>query len=199
MKTRGWLAGCAGLALSFTAGQAMAAQAADAKVRELIDAIGVTKTLTQMNSQMAGMMQQKLPCVPASYWQGFIDASGTEQLISHMVPIYQKHFTAEDIDGLLKFYKSPLGQKVVVEMPLVVAEAAQYNRQWGQERGLQMVATLKKQGTIEANGKCPGAASTAAASQPASSSSVPASASTAAPAPASKPATTKSTRRKKKH
>ncbi|HEY9130718.1 MAG TPA: DUF2059 domain-containing protein [Dyella sp.] len=155
MKKSVWLGLGLGLAFSAVAGQALAAQASEAKVKELMDVVGVGKMMSQMNSQMAGIMQQALPCVPGSYWQGFIDANGTQQLIGRMVPIYQRHFTAEDVDGLLKFYRSPLGQKVINEMPSTMAEGMQIGQQWGQERGRQMVADLQKKGTLDAQGRCP--------------------------------------------
>ncbi|BDU20991.1 DUF2059 domain-containing protein [Dyella sp. GSA-30] len=167
MKKSVWLSLGAGLALTLTAGQALAAQATEAKVRELMDAVGVGKMLSQMNGQMAGVMQQTLPCVPGSYWQGFIDANGTQQLIGRMVPIYQRHFTAEDVDGLLKFYRSPLGQKVITEMPATMAEGMQIGQQWGQERGRQMITELQQKGTLDAQGRCPASPAAAPATQPA--------------------------------
>jgi hypothetical protein len=167
MKKSVWLSLGAGLALTLSAGQAFAAQASEAKVRELMDAVGVGKMLSQMNGQMAGVMQQALPCVPGSYWQGFIDANGTQQLIGRMVPIYQRHFTAEDVEGLLKFYRSPLGQKVITEMPATMAEGMQIGQQWGQERGRQMIAELQQKGTLDAQGRCPASPAAAPATQPA--------------------------------
>src|SRR6185312_15325722 len=106
-------------------------------------------------SQMAGVMEQAVPCVPASYWQGFIDASGSQQLLGRMVPIYQRHFSADDVAGLLKFYKSPLGQKVITQMPVTMAEGMKIGQEWGRERGQAMIRQLQQDGTLDANGRCP--------------------------------------------
>lgn len=171
---RNWKGIAAGLVLATCVGQAMAAPPSEAQVRQLMDAVGMGRMLSQMNSQMAGVMANALPCVPASYWQGFVDANATNQLIGRMVPVYQKHFTAEDIDGLLKFYKSPLGQKVITQMPATMAEGMQVGKQWGQERGQQMISQLQSQGTLNAQGQCP---ATGGAAKPAP-----------APAPAAAPA-----------
>jgi hypothetical protein len=38
------------------------------------------------------------------------------------VGIYDKHFTDEEIKGLLEFFGSPLGQKVATEMPKINRE-----------------------------------------------------------------------------
>jgi hypothetical protein len=144
-------------------GNAWAEQPSEQQVRQLMTTIGLGKTLVQMSSQVAGMMQKRLPCVPADTWQNFIDADASEQLIGRMVPVFQKHFSAEDIDGLIRFYSSPLGQKVLTEMPQAMAEATQANAQWSQERMTQLVGQLKKDGKLNASGQCP--SSVAAADQ----------------------------------
>lgn len=108
-------------------------------MRELFEVMHLNQAFTQMNDQMAGMMGQVAPCVPASYWQDFIDARAGEQLLSRMVPVYLRHFTAQDVAGLLKFYKSALGRKVITQLPQTMAEGMKIGQQWDRERGLEMV------------------------------------------------------------
>jgi hypothetical protein len=153
-----------GLALAMAGGQVMAASgpASEAQVRQLMDVVGVGKMLSQMNYQAVATMQQSLPCVPAEYWQNYMDANATQQFIGRLVPVYQKHFNAEELEGLLKFYRSPLGQKVINEMPTTMAEANQAGRQWSQERSDQMIAELKQKGSLDASGRCPSKVATAA-------------------------------------
>jgi len=127
------------------------------QVKQLMAVFGVDKVFSQMNTQMASMMSQQVPCVPTSYWQGYIDADGVKALTERMVPIYQRHFTAEDVEGLLKFYRSPLGQKVITQMPQVMSEATLANQQWGQERAQQMLGQLEKDGKLDAQARCPAA------------------------------------------
>jgi hypothetical protein len=143
------------LAMGSVAAQASPAPASEAQVRQLMEVVGVGKMLSQMNYQAVTTMQQSLPCIPAEYWQNYIDANGTQQFIGRLVPVYQKHFTADELDGLLKFYRSPLGQKVINEMPTTMAEANQAGRQWSQERSDQMIAELKQKGSLDASGRCP--------------------------------------------
>ena len=132
-------------------------EASPQQVRELLHLVGMDTIQQQMNAQMTAVMQRALPCVPASYWQGFVDADATRHLIDLTVPVYQKHFTAQDLDGLLAFYRSPLGQKMIRVTPLITAERIQIARQWGQQRGTQMMADLKAKGTLDDKGQCPAA------------------------------------------
>jgi len=167
---RKWIGIATGLALACAAtGQVLAAQPSEKQVRELFEVMHMSQTFSRMNAQMIEVMGKAVPCVPASYWQGFIDANGSQQLLNRMVPIYQSHFTDDDIAGLLTFYRSPLGQKVLTQMPLTMAEGMKVSQQWGRERGQAMIGELQSRGTLDAEGRCP-ASPGAAAPQPAPAS-----------------------------
>jgi len=45
-----------------------------------------------------------------------------DEMLSDMIPVYQRHFTKSEIDALTAFYSSPPGQKFLHEMPVVTAE-----------------------------------------------------------------------------
>jgi uncharacterized protein len=48
-----------------------------------------------------------------------------DEIIQAMIPGYQKHFTREDMAAMTAFYASPLGQKVLQELPAVMQEGMQ--------------------------------------------------------------------------
>jgi len=48
-----------------------------------------------------------------------------DEMMQAMIPAYQKHFTKGDIDSLLAFYSSPTGQKLLRELPAIMAESMQ--------------------------------------------------------------------------
>jgi len=45
-----------------------------------------------------------------------------DEMLNDMIPIYQRHFTKSEIEGMTAFYSSPTGQKFLHEMPAVTAE-----------------------------------------------------------------------------
>src|SRR5579863_8438472 len=49
----------------------------------------------------------------------------SDQIVDAMTPTYQKHFTKGDIDAMNAFYSSPVGQKVLAELPSVLQEGNQ--------------------------------------------------------------------------
>jgi uncharacterized protein len=48
-----------------------------------------------------------------------------DEMIDAMVPIYQKHLTKSDLDAVIAFYSSPVGQKLLKEQPAMMAEGMQ--------------------------------------------------------------------------
>ena len=48
-----------------------------------------------------------------------------DEIVQAMIPAYQKHFTKGDIDAMSAFYSSPVGQKVLEELPAVIQEGNQ--------------------------------------------------------------------------
>ena len=48
-----------------------------------------------------------------------------DEMLQAMVPAFQKHLSKGDIDSLVAFYSSPTGEKVLREMPDMMAEAMQ--------------------------------------------------------------------------
>jgi len=54
-----------------------------------------------------------------------------EELNERAIPVYDKHFSAAEIKEMIRFYETPLGQKVLKEMPVVTAELQQMGQAWG--------------------------------------------------------------------
>ena len=50
---------------------------------------------------------------------------GMEDLIKDVVPIYQKHLSRSDVEAVIRFYSSPVGQKIRREQPAMARESLQ--------------------------------------------------------------------------
>jgi hypothetical protein len=46
-----------------------------------------------------------------------------DEMMQASIPVYQKHFTKGDLGALTVFYSSPTGQKVLHEMPAIMADS----------------------------------------------------------------------------
>lgn len=88
------------------------------------------------------------PKIPAEFWDEFIARAKREmpRFIDMLVPVYDSHFTTEQLDQLLAFYQSPLGQYLAKVQPEVAMQSAQIGQKWGGELGAAVAQDLAKRG-----------------------------------------------------
>ena len=60
-----------------------------------------------------------------------------------MIPIYDKHLTVEDLQGLLDYYHSPLGQRMLKVLPEVTRESQAVGFALGQKAAQDTMDELK--------------------------------------------------------
>jgi hypothetical protein len=106
--------------------------AKEADIRSLLELVGardmVHDSMTRATEQYRQLLLETVPenqqgqafanTVITSYEKRFDVDAVTEQLVT----VYDKHYTDEEIRGLLQFYGSPLGQKVAAEAPKISRE-----------------------------------------------------------------------------
>lgn len=103
--------------------------AKEADIRALLELVGARDTVQDSMTRAAEQYRERLletvpnnqqgqnfvNAVITSYEKKFDVDAVTEQLVS----VYDKHYTDDEIKGLLQFYGSPLGQKVASESPKI--------------------------------------------------------------------------------
>jgi hypothetical protein len=82
------------------------------------------KLLTSVNSSSNGKGQSFVNLVITGYEKKF----DVDQVNEQLVAVYDKHYSADEIKGLLQFYGSPLGQKVAAEAPHIAREIQETTR-----------------------------------------------------------------------
>lgn len=133
------------VALSAIAVQVGAASPVTEKsVRELMTLTGSGDMGLQVIQNMIPAMKKMLPQVSESFWNEFMKEVNTDELISAIVPIYQKHYTEKDIRVAIDFYRSPAGRRLVEKQPLVMQESMQAGQQWGEQMARRAIEKLKK-------------------------------------------------------
>ncbi len=93
-----------------------------------------------MKSQVASL--KKLMPFPAAAQDDFekelLASIDPKELVDLIVPIYDQHFSEKDVDGMLAFYRSPLGQRVIKALPEVTAESQKAGAEWGKGLGMKV-------------------------------------------------------------
>jgi uncharacterized protein len=115
------------------------APASKADIERYLDAMHTRDMMKSMMDlmkkqfhQMVHEQVQKDPNLPPDFEEredkkndSMFNESFTNEIIDVMVPIYQKHFTKDEVDALIAFYATPTGQKYLKELPLITAESMQ--------------------------------------------------------------------------
>lgn len=113
-------------------------------IRKLLEMTGAAKVGVQVSKQLIASMRQSIPSVPDEFWTEFAKKIKPEDFVDLIIPIYDKHFLKEDIDSMIAFYASPVGQKFVAALPMITQESMQAGEQWGQAKGEEAVRELQK-------------------------------------------------------
>ena len=125
----------------------------EASIRQLMDVTGA-KTMGEQLMK-AGMEQfrasitESQPDNPRA--KQFVDAFQTRfqkhfdpsALTEKVVPIYDKYLSEEDVKGLLDYYNSPLGQRMLKALPEVARESQAAGFALGQKAAQETLEELK--------------------------------------------------------
>jgi hypothetical protein len=103
-------------------------------IRELLAQTGAANLGKEVFAQMGAVLEKSMPGEFKDFWKEFTADVKVEELEDLIVPIYDKHFTQEELEGILEFNKTPLGQKIIRTMPDVMKESMAAGADWG--RGL---------------------------------------------------------------
>ena len=129
--------------------------AKDADIRSLMELLGVRDALQEATAKSTEQYRDSLlATVPDNdRGQAFINAFmdsyqkkfNPDDMTDGLVAIYDKHFTEDEIKGLLQFYGSALGQKYAVEMPKVSAESGSAGHATSLRVAREVMQDLRKQ------------------------------------------------------
>lgn len=103
---------------------------ADKLIRQIATAI-VGKTIDALANQNPKISQQVISVVKEETNRFIAEEMGG--LLLDMVPIYAKYLSHEDVKGLLRFYKTPVGMKLIRVTPALTAELMTAGDLWGRK------------------------------------------------------------------
>jgi uncharacterized protein len=65
------------------------------------------------------------------------------EVTEHAARIYASHFSEQELSQLVKFYRSPLGKKVIATEPKALDESVAYARQWAQNLSQEILTQFR--------------------------------------------------------
>lgn len=107
------------------------------KLVEYFELAGAKEQFALVVTQMIDMEKKNYTgIIDNAFWDGFeakVLEKGFSDLYDLLLPIYKKHFTIEDLDGFITFYKSDIGRRLIEKTPALMQESMQAGAQWGTE------------------------------------------------------------------
>jgi uncharacterized protein len=119
----------------------------EANIRRLVEISGVKNNFAASISTMSTMMRSSLEKSGMSNEKAraFSDlffekmqakmVGRFDDLLEMLIPIYDKYYTNEDLEGLIAFYSTPLGRKLLKNSPDVLRDSQTAGYQWGSKIG----------------------------------------------------------------
>lgn len=119
-------------------------------IRRLLELTGAHNLAQQVIEQMLSSLRESVPVeqpeirdkVIKIYEEEMKKSFTVEKLNVHIIPIYDKYFTGDELIALIAFYESPLGKKVVGVLPQIFTEASAAGEKLGvevQERAMERI------------------------------------------------------------
>ena len=124
-------------------------QSKEDDIIRLMQMTGSADVGIQVMQSMIVQFRQILPEVPEDYWNQFMDRVNPDEMISMIVPIYDKHFSHDDIKDIITFYETPTGKKLIQKLPFITQESMSAGQAWGQRLGLEIQQQLVEDGLLE--------------------------------------------------
>ena len=134
-------------------------------IERLLDVTGSTKMGVQMATMMSGQVmdgllrQHDIPQKAIDLAKAVVNEEitrafeGPDSMTAEIARLYAKHFTHEEVKGLLAFYETRLGQKMIAVTPALLQESVTIGQTWSQRimprLGAQIENRLRAEGYIK--------------------------------------------------
>ena len=126
--------------LGVTANPAFSETEKEKDIEKLLEVSGILSQLTYMQdtlmNSMSMMISGSFPKVPDEFWKEFNQLIGEkemEDLVSRVIPVYDKHMSHETVKKLIEMFETPFWEEWKQKMPEISREAGVLGSQWGKE------------------------------------------------------------------
>lgn len=131
--------------------QASADKEYQAAVTKMLEVSNSLDAMKQMAPQIIAMVKQQAPEVPQAFWEDMEKTmvSMYDEIIKAIIPIYQKYFTLQDIQGIIAFYESPVGKKMAESNTKIAMEIMPVAQQIGMQTMQKLMESAKTKGYVK--------------------------------------------------
>jgi len=113
-------------------------------IRQLVTITGTMAIMKQSMERSIAQLRPSFKQLPDAFWAELPKEMDYEALLEKILPVYEAHFTHDDVKALLAFYRSPIGQKSIRELPLIMQESSVVGREWGEATGRRIMEKIQR-------------------------------------------------------
>jgi len=116
-----------------------------ATIHRLLDLMKTPANMSSMFEASIATQRTSMPGVPAAFWEAISARAHATipQLVDSLVPIYARHLTQRELEQLVEFYSTPLGQHLIDVQPLIAKESMEVGARWGKVIGEQVADSIQ--------------------------------------------------------
>jgi len=115
-------------------------------VRALLRLTGSLNVGLQMMDKILDTFKRAMPQVPEEVWTGLRSECDPRELEDAIVPLYLANFTDAELDAMLLFYHSPVGEKLLRKQPEIFRASGQAGQKWAAELTFRLRERLTEKG-----------------------------------------------------
>ena len=117
-------------------------------IRQILDGTKAAEVMIVAMEASLPAQRASNPNIPAVFWDRFAARAHDQRgaFLDSLVPIYDRLFTAGELKELLRFYKTPFGQRFIAISPDLARESIAAGQRWGFIIGQEVGAQLQREG-----------------------------------------------------
>lgn len=121
-------------------------------IKQLLEVTGGAKMATAILDNMINTFKEGNIPVHDDMWKEARKEMNMEEFVEMVIPIYDKHYTEDEIKELIAFYNTPVGKKTIQVMPALMQDCMIMGQEWGRktwekvQKKLQVKQAPKVQG-----------------------------------------------------
>ncbi|MFT2007271.1 DUF2059 domain-containing protein [Pontibacter sp. 13R65] len=117
-------------------------------IKRLLEITGAAELGIQaLNTNMQALKSSN-PNIPEEFFTEFQKQFNTELIMNNIAPIYDKHYSHEEVKELIKFYQTPVGKKTITAIPQIMEESMEMGQELGKQVAEKVVKKLQAEGKI---------------------------------------------------
>jgi uncharacterized protein len=117
-------------------------------IKRLLDLTGAVKIGIQAMNTSIETQKKANSSIPQEFWDEFKKRVTEEAFVEMISPIYDKHYTHQEITELILFYQTPIGKKTIAVLPLISQESMAVGQEMGKRIALKIVDEMKANGKL---------------------------------------------------